>query len=37
VNKTPYGDGWMVKIKMKNPEELTQLLSADGYKKMLEV
>ena len=31
VNKDPYGEGWMVKIKMSAPEEVDALLSADDY------
>lgn len=36
VNKDPYGDGWMVKIKIGDKSELEDLLSADDYKKMIE-
>lgn len=32
VNKDPYGDGWMIKVKMSNPAELNELLSAEQYK-----
>ncbi|SRR5699024_755139 len=32
VNSDPYGDGWMIKIKFSNPEELDELLDADAYK-----
>jgi glycine cleavage system H protein len=35
VNKDPYGKGWMVKIKIKNPSEVNDLLSADKYKALL--
>ena len=35
VNKDPYGKGWMVKIKITNPSELTGLLSPDKYKAIL--
>lgn len=35
VNKDPYGKGWMVKIKITNPEEVNDLLSADKYKDLL--
>ncbi|WP_046245964.1 glycine cleavage system protein GcvH [Hymenobacter terrenus] len=31
VNSDPYGDGWMVKISIANPEELKDLLSAETY------
>lgn len=32
VNKDPYGDGWMIKIKVSNPAELNELLSPEQYK-----
>lgn len=32
VNSDPYGDGWMIKIKMQDASELEDLLSADAYK-----
>jgi len=35
VNKDPYGKGWMVKIKLVNPSELTALLSAAAYKDLI--
>lgn len=35
VNKDPYGKGWMVKIKISNPAELTELLSPEKYKGLL--
>jgi len=31
VNSDPYGDGWMVKLKMTNPSEKDSLLKADAY------
>ncbi|MCP4552595.1 MAG: glycine cleavage system protein GcvH [Bacteroidetes bacterium] len=36
INKDPYSDGWIVKIKIANSEELDELLSADQYKELLE-
>ena len=33
VNKDPYGDGWMVKLRLKNPAELDQLLNSTAYGK----
>jgi glycine cleavage system H protein len=33
VNRDPYGDGWMIKLKMKDPAGLTKLLSAADYAK----
>ena len=35
VNTDPYGDGWMIKIKISNPEEIEELLSADAYKETI--
>jgi len=35
VNTDPYGDGWMVKITIKNTSEVDDLLSADDYKSMV--
>lgn len=31
VNKDPYGAGWMIKLKVKNPDELEGLMSPDEY------
>jgi glycine cleavage system H protein len=31
VNKDPYGAGWMIKVKMSNPAEVEELLSAEDY------
>ncbi|MCK5171095.1 MAG: glycine cleavage system protein H, partial [Bacteroidales bacterium] len=36
VNKDPYGEGWLIKIKMTNPSELDELLDAAAYKALLE-
>jgi glycine cleavage system H protein len=33
VNRDPYGKGWMIKLKLKNPGDLEGLLRADGYAK----
>jgi len=35
VNKDPYGNGWMVKIKITDPSEVKNLLTADKYKALL--
>lgn len=32
VNSDPYGEGWMIKIKVSNPSEIDELLSDAGYK-----
>lgn len=31
VNSSPYGDGWMVKVRLTNASERDALLSADAY------
>ena len=31
VNQDPYGDGWMIKIKMRSPGEVDSLLTAAEY------
>jgi glycine cleavage system H protein len=31
VNKEPYGEGWMIKVRMSAPEEFDSLLSAEEY------
>lgn len=31
INQDPYGEGWMIKIKISDPTELETLLSADEY------
>ncbi|MDA3953199.1 MAG: glycine cleavage system protein GcvH [Bacteroidales bacterium] len=36
VNKDPYGDGWLIKIKITNTSELDELLDATAYKALLE-
>lgn len=35
VNKDSYGEGWMIKIEMSNPEDLNDLLTADQYKELV--
>jgi len=35
VNKDPYGEGWMVKLRVNDPTELGDLLSATDYKKLV--
>ena len=31
VNSDPYGQGWMIKLKLVNEDELGTLLTSDGY------
>ncbi|HWP81417.1 MAG TPA: glycine cleavage system protein GcvH [Bacteroidota bacterium] len=35
VNKEPYERGWMIKVKIANSAELSSLLDADSYKKLI--
>lgn len=35
VNTDPYGEGWMVKIKISNADQIDSLLSSDGYKEVI--
>ncbi|MBE2247653.1 MAG: glycine cleavage system protein GcvH [Candidatus Competibacteraceae bacterium] len=32
INQDPYGDGWIIKVRLTQPDELASLLSADTYK-----
>ena len=36
INRDPYGDGWLVKVRLTSPEEAGSLLGADEYRKLLE-
>jgi glycine cleavage system H protein len=36
INGDPYGDGWMVKVKLSDPSEAEQLMDATAYKNLLE-
>ena len=36
INSSPYGDGWMMKIKVSNSSEINKLLSVEDYKKIVE-
>ncbi len=35
VNKDPYGDGWLVKVKIQNAGESSELLYAAEYRKLI--
>jgi glycine cleavage system H protein len=35
VNNDPYGEGWMVKIKISNPDEIASLFDAAGYQALI--
>jgi glycine cleavage system H protein len=36
VNQDPYGEGWIIKVKMENPDESNDLLSAEEYRKLID-
>ncbi len=36
INSDPYGDGWIIKLKIEDPSELEDLLSPADYEKLLE-
>ena len=35
INKEPYGEGWIIKVKMNNPDEVNDLLSNEAYGELL--
>ena len=35
VNDDPYGEGWLVRIRLSEPSERDQLLGADAYRQLL--
>ncbi|MEO1010121.1 MAG: glycine cleavage system protein GcvH [Bacteroidota bacterium] len=35
VNSDPYGEGWMVKIRISNSDQIAELLSAEGYQELI--
>ncbi|MDB9976950.1 glycine cleavage system protein GcvH [Flavobacteriaceae bacterium] len=35
INDDPYGEGWIIKMKISDQGELTDLLSADAYKELI--
>lgn len=36
INADPYGDGWMVKVRLSDPSEVESLLDVDAYKALLQ-
>jgi glycine cleavage system H protein len=36
INADPYGEGWMVKVKLSDPAEVDQLLDVTTYRELLE-
>lgn len=35
VNSDPYGNGWMIKVKLSDASEVAELLSSDQYKELI--
>ena len=35
VNEDPYGEGWLVKVKLSDPSEVESLLDAESYRSSL--
>lgn len=35
VNEDPYGEGWMIKVELNNPEDVHGLLDAAAYKQLI--
>jgi glycine cleavage system H protein len=35
INSDPYGEGWLVKVKLSDPSEVEQLMDAEAYRKLL--
>ena len=36
INDDPYGDGWLVRVKLTDPGQVDGLLDVDAYKKLLQ-
>jgi glycine cleavage system H protein len=36
INKDPYGDGWLIKVKMSTPAQIDELLDAKAYAEMVQ-
>jgi glycine cleavage system H protein len=36
INADPYGEGWMVKVRLSEPSEVDQLMDVGTYKEMLQ-
>jgi glycine cleavage system H protein len=35
MNTSPYGDGWIVQMRLSNPDDVSGLMSADDYRSMI--
>lgn len=35
VNSDPFGEGWMIRIKLSDPSQLDELITAEAYRSMI--
>ena len=35
INQDPYGEGWIIKVELTNPDEVNNLLTAEEYRKLI--
>jgi glycine cleavage system H protein len=36
INEDPYGEGWLVRVRLAEPSEVDSLLDASSYEQLLE-
>jgi len=36
VNSDPYGEGWMIRLRARDPSEMDSLLAPDAYRSLIE-
>jgi glycine cleavage system H protein len=36
INEDPYGDGWLVRVRLSDPSEADSLMDAEAYEKLLQ-
>ena len=36
INEEPYGEGWMIRIRLSNPAQIDALLSPEAYSKLIQ-
>ena len=36
INQDPYGEGWMIKVRMSDPSEVDRLMDVEAYREMLQ-
>jgi glycine cleavage system H protein len=35
INEDPYGEGWLVRVKLSDPSEVEELMDAEAYRRLL--